>query len=42
MGLFDKLSGSSKVQLNPKSALALAAMTVIAADGSIDDEEMIF
>lgn len=40
MGLFDKLSGSSKVQLTPKSALALAAMTVISADGSIDDEEI--
>lgn len=40
MGLFDKLTGSKDIQLSPKSALALAAMTMIAADGSIEDEEL--
>jgi len=40
MGIFDKLSGSKKVQLTPKSALVLSALTVVAADGVIDDAEL--
>jgi len=32
MRLFDKLTGSKKVELTPKSALVLSAITVIAAD----------
>lgn len=40
MGLFDKLTGGKEVQLSAKSALALAAMTMIGADGSIEDEEL--
>jgi uncharacterized tellurite resistance protein B-like protein len=41
MGLFDKLKGNSpEVKLSPKGALALASMTVIAADGSIDEDEI--
>ncbi len=40
MGLFDKLKGSRTVELNPKSALVLSAITVIASDGVIDEAEM--
>lgn len=40
MGLFDKLTGGDDVKLTPKSALALAAITMIAIDGSIEDEEL--
>ena len=39
MGLFDKLTGK-KVELTPKSALVLSAITVIAADGVIDEAEI--
>lgn len=41
MGLFDKLAGTRTVELNPKSALVLTALTVIAADGVIDEAEML-
>jgi uncharacterized tellurite resistance protein B-like protein len=40
MGIFDKLTGSKPVSLNPKSALVLSAITVIAADGVIDEAEI--
>lgn len=40
MGIFDKLSGSKDIQLTPKGALALAAMTMIGIDGAIEDEEV--
>lgn len=40
MGLFDTLTGSKKVVLTPKSALVLSAITVIAADGVIDEAEI--
>ncbi len=40
MGIFDKLAGTGEVQLTPKSALALAALTVIGADGVVEDEEL--
>ena len=39
MGIFDKLTGKSAT-LTPKSALVLSAMTVIAADGVIDEAEL--
>jgi uncharacterized tellurite resistance protein B-like protein len=39
MGIFDRLSGKSAT-LTPKSALVLSAITVIAADGVIDEEEL--
>ena len=39
MGLFDALKGKPAT-LNPKSALVLSALTVIAADGVIDESEM--
>lgn len=40
MGIFDKLTGNKPVTLNPKSALVLSAITVIAADGVIDEAEL--
>jgi len=40
MGIFDKLTWSKDIQLTPKSALALAAMTIIGVDGSIEEEEI--
>jgi uncharacterized tellurite resistance protein B-like protein len=40
MGIFDRLTGSKPVTLNPKSALVLSAITVIAADGVIDEAEI--
>ena len=40
MGLFDKLTGSKSATLTPKSALVAAAITVIASDGVIDEQEL--
>jgi hypothetical protein len=40
MGIFDKLTGNKNVQLTPKSALVISAITVIAADGVLDDQEL--
>jgi uncharacterized tellurite resistance protein B-like protein len=40
MGLFDKLKGNKAVEMTPKSALALSAITLIAADGIIDEAEL--
>jgi uncharacterized tellurite resistance protein B-like protein len=40
MGIFDRLTGSKPVTLTPKSALVLSAITVIAADGVIDEAEL--
>lgn len=40
MGLFDKLKGNQEIKLSPKGALALASMTIIAADGQIDEDEI--
>jgi uncharacterized tellurite resistance protein B-like protein len=40
MGIFDKLMGAKDIELTPKSALALAAMTIIGADGVIEDVEL--
>ena len=39
IGIFDKLTGKTAT-LNSKSALVLSAITVIAADGVIDQAEM--
>jgi uncharacterized tellurite resistance protein B-like protein len=39
MGIFDKLTGKSAT-LTPKSALVLSAITIIAADGRIDEAEL--
>lgn len=40
MGLFDGLVGKSEIILTPLAALALSAMTMIGADGSVEDEEL--
>ncbi len=40
MGIFDRLTGSKTVTLTPKSAMVLSAITVIAADGVIDQAEI--
>jgi uncharacterized tellurite resistance protein B-like protein len=40
MGLFDKLGGETKVELSPKAAMLLAAITMVAADGDTDDDEI--
>jgi uncharacterized tellurite resistance protein B-like protein len=39
MGIFDKLTGKTAT-LTPKSALVLSAITVIAADGVVDQAEL--
>ena len=39
MGIFDRLTGKTAT-LTPKSALVLSALTVIAADGVIDEAEI--
>lgn len=39
MGIFDKLTGS-KPELTPKSALVASAITIIAADGVIEEQEL--
>ncbi|MBI1292227.1 hypothetical protein GC173_13455 [bacterium] len=40
IGFFDRLMGGGKIELTPKSALALAAMTMMSADGVVDDSEL--
>ncbi len=40
MGIFDKLTGSKNAQLTPKTALVVSAITVIAADGVLDEQEL--
>ncbi len=41
MGLFDKLTGTKNVQMTPKTALVLSAITVIASDGVLDEAELV-
>jgi uncharacterized tellurite resistance protein B-like protein len=40
MGIFDKLTGTKELELTPKGALALAAITIIGVDGVIEDDEL--
>ena len=40
MGLFDRLGGEREIALSPQAGLLLAAITMIGADGDIDDDEM--
>lgn len=40
MGLFDKLSGKKETELSAKGGLLLAAITMIAVDGDIDEDEI--
>lgn len=40
MGLFDRLAGTKKEQISPQVGLLLSAITMIAADGVVDDDEL--
>lgn len=40
MGLFDKLRGSTEINLCPRSAMLLACISMVGADGPIDDDEI--
>lgn len=40
MGLFSKLGGSEEISLTPQGGLLLAALTMTAIDGDIDDDEI--
>ena len=40
MSLFNKLTGGGETTLDSKSAILLACITMIAADGDIDDDEI--
>lgn len=40
MGIFDKLMGSKDVNLTPRGAMALAALTIVSADGVVDQDEV--
>lgn len=40
MGLFDKLVGSKEISLTPQAALLLSAITMVAIDGDVDEDEV--
>ncbi len=40
MGLFDKLVGKKEMSLTPQAGLLLAAITMVAIDGDIDEDEI--
>jgi uncharacterized tellurite resistance protein B-like protein len=40
MGLFDKLTGQREIALTPQGGLLLAAITMVGADGHVDDDEL--
>jgi len=40
MGLFSKLGGSNEISLTPQGGLLLAAITMTAIDGDIDNDEI--
>jgi len=40
MGLFDKLGGSKEISLTPQAGLLLSAITMVAIDGDVDDDEL--
>ena len=40
MGLFSKLGGNKEISLTPQGGLLLAAITMTAIDGDIDDDEI--
>lgn len=40
MGFFDKLTGNKDVALSPQAGLLLAAITMVAIDGDMDDDEL--
>ena len=40
MGIFDKLVGNKVSSITPQTGLLLAAITMIAIDGDVDDDEL--
>ena len=40
MGIFSKLTGEQEISLSPQGGLLLSAITMIAIDGDIDDDEI--
>ena len=40
MGLFDGLKGTRQVSLTPRASMLLACISMVAADGDIDDDEL--
>jgi uncharacterized tellurite resistance protein B-like protein len=40
MGFFDKLAGTKEVALTPQAGLLVAAITMVAIDGDVDDDEL--
>lgn len=40
MGMFDRLTGHKEIQLSPQGGLVLAAITMVAVDGDVDDDEL--
>ncbi len=40
MGLFDKLIGSQEISLTPQGGLLLAAISMVAIDGDVDEDEL--
>ncbi len=40
MGLFDKLGGGREISLTPQAGLLLSAITMVAIDGDVDDDEL--
>jgi uncharacterized tellurite resistance protein B-like protein len=39
MGIFDKLKGKTESRFTPKAALVLGALTMVGADGHLDEQE---
>ena len=40
MGLFDGLKGTRQISLTPRASMLLACISMVAADGEIDDDEL--
>lgn len=40
MGLFDKLGGHKDIALSPQAGLLLAAISMVAIDGDVDEDEL--
>lgn len=40
MGLFDRLGGNKAIALSPQAGLLLSAITMVAIDGDVDDDEL--
>ena len=40
MGLFDRLTGHKDIELTPQAGLLVAAISMVAIDGDVDDDEL--